>query len=139
MGRKQNNWDPDALPTIWQVPDDLWELIVPVLAELDPPKRTGRPRTNPRPILDAIIYRMRTGVQWNHLPKEFPDDSVVHAAFQRWVRLGVLERIWAVVQNQCADLDGVDWAWQSADAMLRKARSGGTGLAGTRPTGARTG
>lgn len=126
MGRKKNNWDRHALPTIWRVPDALWERMVPILAELDPPKPTGRPRTNPRAILDAIIFRMRTGCQWNHLPKDFPDDSVVHSAFQRWVRLGVLERLWAVVQTACGELGGVDWEWQAADGALRKSRMGGT-------------
>jgi transposase len=139
MGRKKNNWDPNALPAIWCVPDELWAMIVPVLAELDPPKRAGRPRTDPRAILDAIIFRMRTGVQWNHLPQEFPDDSVVHATFQRWVKLGVMERIWLVVQTASDELGGVDWEWQSADGALRKARTGGTMLAATPPTAASKG
>lgn len=33
-----------GMATIWQVPDDLWAEIENVLGELDPPKRTGRPR-----------------------------------------------------------------------------------------------
>src|SRR5215210_5938145 len=31
------------LPTIWRVPDELWEKIEPILAECDPPKSTGTP------------------------------------------------------------------------------------------------
>ena len=136
MGRKKSNWDPDALPTIWRVPDDLWALIVPILAEHDPPRGTGRPRVSARGVLDAIIFRMRTGCQWNQFPKDLPDDSTVHRTFQRWVKQGVLQRIWAAVQERCAELGGVDWEWQAADAMLRKARMGGTRLAATPPTGA---
>lgn len=136
---KTHNWKPDALPTIWQVPDDLWAVIEPILAELDPPKATGHPRSDPRRILDAIIFRMRTGCQWNRLPRELGDDSTVHCFFQRWVQAGVFERIWAVVQAQCDELGGVEWEWQSADAMLRKSRSGGTWSGATLPTAARTG
>ena len=135
MGRK-SNWNPDALPTIWRVPDDLWDMIVPVLGELDPPRSTGRPRINPRVALDAMIFRMRTGCQWNRLPKELGDDSAVHRTFQRWVQLGVFDRIWAVVQTHCAELGGVNWEWQSADGALRKARMGGTKLAETPLIGA---
>ena len=29
-------------PTIWEVPDDLWERIEPVISELDPPRPKGR-------------------------------------------------------------------------------------------------
>src|SRR5438094_845289 len=112
MGRPKK--ERPRLPTIWRVPDDLWELIRPVLAEQDPPSRLGRRRGDPRPILDAIIFRLRSGCQWNHLPKDLPDDSTVHRTFQRWVRLGVLERIWSTVLSACDELGGVGWEWQAA-------------------------
>jgi putative transposase len=72
-----------TLPTIWQVPDELWNKIQPIIQQHDPPKHTGRKRIDPRAALDAIIFRMRTGCQWNSLPKNFPDDSSVHRTFQR--------------------------------------------------------
>jgi putative transposase len=119
------------------VPDDLWALVQPVLHAYDPPQRTGRPRIDPRAALDAILFRLRSGCQWNRLPREYPDDSSVHRTFQRWVRTGVLERIWATVVQQCAELGGVNWAWQAADAALGKARLGGITSAGTPRTAAR--
>jgi transposase len=87
----ENPTQKEPLPTIWRVPDELWEIIEPILAKHDPPKSTGRPRIDLRAALDAIIFRMRTGWQWNQMPKEFPDDSSVHRTFQRWVELGVLD------------------------------------------------
>jgi len=113
------------LPTIWRVPDELWNEIRPILEELDPPARTGRPRTDARAALDGIIYVLRTGCQWNVLPKEFGDDSSVHRTLQRWIAKGVLDRIWAHLIEACDDLGGVDFAWQSADAAMGKARFGG--------------
>jgi putative transposase len=77
--------------------------------------------------LDGIIYRLRSGVQWNQLPKEFGDDSSVHRTFQRWVRLGLFDRIWAVLVADCAALGGVNWEWQAADTATGKARLGGPG------------
>ena len=124
MPRKRREVNP--LPTIWRVPDELWALIEPILAEADPPARTGRPRIAARDALDAIIYRLRSGVQWNQLPQEFPDDSSVHRTFQRWVALGLFDRVWAELVTRCEDLSGVEWEWQAADAMLGKARLGGT-------------
>lgn len=115
----------EPLPTIWHVPDDLWERFKPVIDAYDPPAPTGRPRINQRAALDGIIFRMRTGCQWNRLPKEFGDDSSVHRTFQTWVKLGLLERLWAVMIEDCDELGGVDWQWQSADAALGKARFGG--------------
>ena len=114
-----------ALPTIWDVPDDLWERIEPVILELDPPKARGRKRADQRKMLEGIIFRMRSSCQWNHLPRELGDDSAIHLTFQRWVGCGVLEGIWAALVEGCEELGGVDWEWQSADCSMGKARFGG--------------
>jgi putative transposase len=114
------------LDTIWEVPDDLWEEIEPIILELDSPKPTGRKRTNPRQMLNGIVYRMRSSCQWNQLPKELGDDSTIHRTFQRWEACGLFPRIWAIFQSRCDELGGGDWEWQSADAAMGKARFGGT-------------
>lgn len=116
----------EELDTIWEVPDDLWEAIEPIIWELDPPKHTGRKRTDPRQLLNGIIYRMRSSCQWNQLPQELGDDSTIHRTFQRWEACGLFPRIWAVIQTRCEELGGVDWEWQSADTAMGKARMGGT-------------
>lgn len=110
------------LPTIWNVPDPLWELIEKVLNVYDPPAARGRKRSDPRQAFDGIIFRMRTGCQWNHLPKEFGDDSSVYRAFVRWETKGIFDILWAILLTKCDDLQGVDWQWQSADGSLGKAR-----------------
>ena len=114
-----------SLPTIWEIPDDLWQRIEPVILELDPPKGKGRKRVDQRKMLQGVIFRMRSSCQWNRLPKELGDDSTIHRTFQRWVERGVLERVWAVLIEECQELDGVDWEWQSADCSMGKARWGG--------------
>ena len=130
MSRRKR--EPEPLPPIWEASDELWAMIEAILAEDDPPKQ-GPPRIDQRGAFDAIIYRLRTGCQWNRLPWEYPDDSSVHRTFQRWVRLGIFGRLWAVVQEQCEDLGGCDWEWQAADGWLGKARSGGDEV-GPNPT-----
>jgi putative transposase len=114
-----------TLPTIWRVSDELWAILEPILADLDPPAPTGRPRIDQRQALDGLIYHLRTGCQWNALPPEFGDDSSVHRTFQRWLELDVLDGIWAYRLEACEDLGGVDWEWQAADGVLGKARKRG--------------
>jgi len=116
---------PTALPTIWHAPDEFWNRVEQILLELDPPNQFGRKRIPLRPALDGVIYRMRTGCQWNHLPKDFGDDSSVHRTFQRWEAKGILDRLWALLVEECEELGGVNWEWQSADCALGKARFGG--------------
>jgi len=122
-----------CLPTIWEVPDDLWERIEWLLEEYDPPKTTGRSRTDARRLLDGIIFRFRTGCQWNHIPKVYGDDSTIHRTFQRWVEINLFEMIWSLLAAECDELALVNWEWQAADGWLGKARSGGDEI-GPNPT-----
>ena len=80
----------ETLETIWEVPDELWERVEPIILEEDPPKARGRKRADPRQMLNGIIFRLRSGCQWNRLPKELGDDSTIHRTFQRWVEDGCL-------------------------------------------------
>src|SRR5271165_1388012 len=76
-------------------------------------------------MLNAIIFRMRSGCQWDRMPERYGPKSTVHDWFQRWAAAGIFERIWAVLVAECDELGGVQWEWQPADAMLGKARFGG--------------
>jgi putative transposase len=122
-----------VLPTIWRVPDELWESIRAILEENDPARPKGRKRIDLRKALNGIILRLRSGIQWNQLPEEFGDDSSVHRTFQRWVRLGILDLIWGVLVADCEELGGVHWEWQAADTSMGKARLGGIKSAPIRP------
>ena len=113
------------LGTLWEVPDPPWERLRPILERFWPKKRTGRRPANWRQVLNGIIFRMRTGCQWDQLPRRFGPKSTVHDWFQRWVAAGIFEKIWAVLVAECDELGGVQWQWQAADAMLGKARFGG--------------
>lgn len=113
----------EPLPTIWEIPDALWDnLFLPLLAEFDPPSRMGRPRADQRRCLDGMIYRARTGCQWNRLPERFGSDSTVHRTVYRWDERGVFDRLWALLIYHCEQLQDVHWEWQAADGCLNKAR-----------------
>jgi transposase len=123
MARTKSSTKP--LPTIWEIPDELWRRIEPILKQFWPKKATGRKPANWRKMLNGIIFRMRSGCQWDQLPERYGPKSTVHDWFQRWVQGGIFEKIWALLVQACDELGGVDWQWQSADAMLGKARFGG--------------
>ena len=127
------------MPTIWEVDDELWRLIKPIIGADMPRRPTGRPPADRRKVLNCIIHRMRSGCQWNKLPKELGSDRTAHRYFQRWAANGVLQRIWRKLTRACDELGGVDWEWQSADGAMGKARFGGIKWARTRRTAAKTG
>lgn len=81
----------------YQVPEELWERIRVLLPP--PPKkknkdRPGRPRMDDRKAMNAIFYVLRTGCQWNALPRSLGASSTVHDRFQEWRKAGVFEKIW---------------------------------------------
>ena len=134
--------------TIWEVPDELWHRIEPLINQLDPQKETGRPRADARRILDALIFRYRTGCQRNHIPSVFGDDSTILRQAQEvsialsnagddWDCLPTsgpsLRKLRTGLIAECDELGQVDWEWQSADTAMGKARSGGDQI-GPNPT-----
>ena len=112
------------LETIWEIPDAAWERLQPILAATYPDKPTGRGRIDFRKAIDGIIFRIRSGCQWNHLPKMFGDDSSIHRWFQRWVEDDIFVQLWAILLEECDELGGINGQWQAVDGCLGKARFG---------------
>ena len=93
------------------MPDGLWAQVEAILAKHDPAMPMGRKRIDRRRALDGIIFRLSSGVRWNHLPREFGDDSSVHRTRQRWAKLKVFDKITPVLGAECEQLADVDWEW----------------------------
>ena len=58
-------------------------------------KKAGRPRMDDRKAMSAIFYVLRTGCQWNALPRSLgASDSRSMTDFQEWRKAGVFKRMW---------------------------------------------
>jgi len=96
-------------PTLWHIPDHLWKQIWPILEPGDSPRPKGRPRVDARLVLDGILFRLRTGCQWNHIPPVYGSDTTLHRYFLKWTRSGAFERVWALLLAECPDLGNIRW------------------------------
>ena len=76
-------------PTIWMMPDDLWQVAKEILQRELRKRTKGHRRVELRPTLDGIAYRLRTGRQRNHLPKEFGTTHCSTALPRRCGSVGV--------------------------------------------------
>jgi|SRR5215475_12287413 len=113
-----------SLPAIWEVTDDLWGRIEWLLNDYDPTKAMGRSRADTRRILDGIIFRFRTGCQWNSIPKVYGDDSTIHRTFQRWVEINLFEMVWSLLAAECDELALVHWSGKPpTDGSARRAQA----------------
>jgi putative transposase len=78
--------------------DAEWALLGPYLPAS---KSTGRPRTHdPRQVLDAIFYVLRSGCPWRLLPCDFPPWKTVYHYFRSWRLDGTFERLNAVLRER---------------------------------------
>jgi len=109
----------------YQIPDELWEEIRKLLPPPKPKKKSGRPRADDRHMMTAIFYVLRTGSQWQALPRSLGAHSTVHDRFQEWRAAGVFERLWQEGLYAYDEAKGIDWEWQAMDGAMTKAPLGG--------------
>jgi transposase len=121
------------------IPDALWRLIEPELPRERAKPYGGRPRVDDRRIVAGILYRLRTGCQWQALPKQFGSGPTCHRRFQQWEQAGVFERIYRVLVRYYDGKRGIEWKWTSLDSATVKAPKGGTTRVQTRPTARKAG
>ena len=89
-------------------------------------KKAGRPRMDYRKAMSARFYILRTGCQWNVLPRSL---GVSGDRYMTDSRNG--ERL--VFSSECGWMDwpltdkkaGIDWKWQAMDGVITKAPLGG--------------
>lgn len=71
--------------------DAQYALIEPLLPK---PKSTGRKSTiSRREILNAILYKVKTGCQWRALPHDLPHHKTVYTYFTWWTLDGTLDAL----------------------------------------------
>ena len=77
-----------------ELTNEQWNRIEPIILSLTPIKDPrGRKARDPRDILNAILWILRTGALWKDLPQRYPPYQTCHRRFQQWVGQGVFQRI----------------------------------------------
>jgi len=84
--------------------DEQWAIVE---SELPPAPGGGRDRTvNLREVINAILYRLRTGCSWEMLPHDFPPKSTVYEYFSRWRNNGTWQRLHDALRVAVRKQDG---------------------------------
>jgi transposase len=73
------------------VSDDLWAAVAPLLPPERPKPKGGRPRIPDRAALTGILFVLRTGTPWEHLPAEmdFGSGMTCWRRLRDWQAAGV--------------------------------------------------
>lgn len=104
-----------------EIPDELWEMIKPLLPNEKEPGTNGRPVVPFRKVMDGILYVLRTGCQWKMLPSEYGSGSTCHRRFQEWVSKGVFQKVWIKCMEFYNQRKRIGWKWQSVDSITVQA------------------
>ena len=107
--------------------DEQWEAI---RASIPGPERTvagpkgGRPWRDPRDVLNAVLWVLRTGAPWSDLPGRYPPYQTCNRRFQKWVKEGVLAKVLRVLAEDLRHRGKIDLTEAFIDGSHAGAKRG---------------
>ena len=109
----------------WEISDEQWALLEPILRSKRRPDGKGRPTKDPRAVLNGVLWILGTGAQWRELPKKYPPYQTCHRRFQQWVRSGALEKALRKLAQRLRAEGRLNLEEAFIDATFAAAKKGG--------------
>jgi transposase len=105
--------------------DAQWARIEPLMPSSD--GQRGRPFRDHRQVVEAIIYRLRTGVAWRDLPDSFGPWQTIWERHKRFSSDGTWDRIHARLLAEADAAGRIEWK-VSIDSTINRAHQHATTL-----------
>jgi transposase len=86
---------PILIPGLPALTDEHWQQLRQFLPPQKP--QTGRPASDHRLIVEAMLWVASSGSSWRELPARFGPWTTVASRYQRWVKEGLWTRILQVL------------------------------------------
>ena len=109
------------------VPDELWELVEPLLPRHEPSPKGGHPRVDDRVCLTGILFVLKTGIAWEDLPCELGCGSGMTCwrRLRDWQTDGTWAKVHAALLARLHAADKIDWSRAAVDSSSVRAVFGG--------------
>lgn len=108
------------------VPDELWELIEPILPKHEPSAKGGKPRTPDRLCLTGIVFVLKTGIAWEDFPQEMGCCGMtLWNRLDEWRRAGVWQALHRLLLDKLRGAEEVDFTRVVVDSASVRAVHGG--------------
>ena len=106
--------------------DEQWDLIRMHFPEDSyPDDRPGRKPVPARKVLEAVLWILNTGAQWQMLPQCYPNYKTAHRRFQKWCENEVIRAALTDLANALREQGAVDESECSIEATFASAKGGG--------------
>ncbi len=112
----------------WDLKDDQWEVVEPVLRPQRRADNRGRPWHDTRCVLNGVMWVLGSGAQWRELPERYPPYQTCHRRFQQWVRSGKLEETLRVLAHYLHERGQLNLEEAFVDATFASAKKGASPL-----------
>ncbi len=118
-----------------ELSDEQWMRIEPLLPKRDGGR--GRPEHDTRTLLNAMVWRAKTGAPWRDLPERYGNWKTVYSRWLRWRDAGVWQRVWEALQADANEAGLVQWEIHFIDSTVVRAHQHAAGAkkARRRPKG----
>lgn len=108
------------------VPDDLWEIIEPILPKHEPSPKGGKPRVPDRVCLTGILFVLKTGIPWEDFPCEMGCCGMtLWNRLDEWREAGVWQRVHEVLLAKLRGAGEIDFGRVVVDSGSVRAVHGG--------------
>ena len=104
----------------YELTDDEWERIKGYFPEREAGQK-GRPRNEDRPILNGILWIVRSGAAWRDLPERYGAWSTVYSRFAQWQEEGLFDTI---LKELSEEADFQDMSIDSSTVKAHQASAG---------------
>ena len=112
----------------WELTDEQWAVVEPVLRPGRRPDHRGRPWHDTRAVLNGVLWILGTGAQWREMPEKYPPFQTCHRRFQQWVREGTLVKALHALAEDLLARGQLDLAETFIDATFAGAKKGAVQL-----------
>jgi transposase len=112
----------------WEVEDELWDLIEPLLPTVERRFRNpGRRRLDDRKTLCGILFVLYTGIPWEFLPQEmgYGSGMTCRRRLRDWNEAGVWQRLHEALPAELNAAGVIDWSRATVDGSHVRALKGG--------------
>jgi transposase len=111
------------------ITNEQWERLEPLLPKpTKGPVGQGRPVSDPRAVLNGILWILRTGAHWKYLPPRYPPYQTCHRWFQRWRKEGVFDAILLILAEDLRERGKLDLREAFIDGTFAPAKKGAVPL-----------